>query len=126
MYLMWGVAGALFGATLILRLDSVSNFLLALMGTRQIMSVPFLSMYLGAVGWLHVLVAIPTVLSGWGIRRYDEWARMMGMMVAIVQILSFPFGTILGSYGIWVLLSPETEYLFLEPPVTAVRKSPTP
>jgi hypothetical protein len=116
LYIAGGIAGFLVGIMMLFKPAAISNFLLALMTTRLIMSVPFAAMYLNALGWLHVLLAGPAIISGWGLRRYDEWARMMGLVVALVAILSFPFGTVAGVFGIWVLLSPESEYLFLEPP----------
>jgi len=32
--------------------------------------------------------------------------------IAIVELLNFPLGTVLGVYALWVLLSPETDPLF--------------
>jgi hypothetical protein len=123
LYIAGGIAGLITGCMLLLKIGAISKFLLALMSTQLIMSVPFAAMYLNALGWLHVVLAVPAIISGWGLRRYDEWARMMGMVVALAGMLSFPFGTIAGVYGIWVLLAPESEYLFLEPPGTPAGKT---
>jgi hypothetical protein len=116
LYIAGGIAGAILGIISLFMMGSISNLLIALFSTKRIMSVPFAAIYLTAVAWVSVLVAIPAVISGWGLRGYHDWARMMGMVVAVMLVVSFPVGSLIGLYAIWVLLSPETEYLFLEPP----------
>lgn len=125
LYIAGGIVGLVSGCVLLLQLGALGKFLLALMSTKLIMSVPFAAMYLNALGWLHVLLAAPAIVSGWGLRRYEEWARLMGMVVALVVMLSVPFGTIAGVYALWVLLTPESEYLFLDPPGAPAGKSVT-
>lgn len=104
------------GFLMLRKLGFVNKFLLALMSTQLVLSVPFATMYISAVSWLVMLVAVPAVISGLGLLRYSEWARVLGLLVALVAILILPLGTLLGAYGIWVLLSPESEWIFLEPP----------
>lgn len=116
LFIAGGIAGAPLGILMLFKLGPVTNFLLALMSRKLAMSVPFAVMYLTAVSWMLLLIAIPAVVSGFGLRRYNEWARLIALVVALVCVIIFPLGTFIGAYGIWVLLSPETEYLFLEPP----------
>ena len=44
------------------------------------------------------------------------WARIVGIIVAILSLLNIPLGTIVGVYGLWVLFSKETEQLMAESP----------
>ena len=60
------------------------------------------------------LLAAPGLVAGIGLLRFRPWARILGLVVAILDLIHFPFGTVLGIYGIWVLLSKETEALFLD------------
>ncbi len=67
-----------------------------------------------AVGilFLNILLAVPMTMTGLGLLRIQGWARTMGMVVCALAIISFPLGTMLGAYGLWVLTSLEVEPLF--------------
>jgi hypothetical protein len=69
----------------------------------------------------HLALAVPMTAGGFFLLRLEEWARMMMIVVSALNILNVPFGSALGVYGLWVLMTPETEPLFLD----AVFKSPT-
>lgn len=60
-----------------------------------------------AVGF--TIIAIPSLLAGWGLLRRRPWARIVGIVVAAISLLKFPFGTAFGVYALWVLLNGETE-----------------
>lgn len=65
-------------------------------------------------GWMALLLIlmIPTIALGIGLLNYRPWARSIGTVIAILELLNFPIGTVLGVYALWVLLSPETDPLF--------------
>jgi hypothetical protein len=62
-----------------------------------------------------LLVSLPGLVAGFGLLSYRNWARILGIVLCAVNLIHIPFGTILGVYGLWVLLSKETEQLFQEP-----------
>lgn len=66
---------------------------------------------------LMLALAVPSVLSGMGILRYRTWARPLAMVVSVLQLANLPLGTILALYSFWVLMSPESEPLFSNPPL---------
>ena len=73
----------------------------------------------------HLGIAVPCLIGGIFVQRLAEWARVFLIVVSAVNVLNAPFGTILGIYGLWVLLVPETEPLFDHaPPVR--RRGPVP
>lgn len=81
-------------------------------------AVPILG---GLAAGLFVLIAImstPGIVAGVGLVRFRPWARILAIILSVVNLLFVPVGTILGIYGLWVLLPAETEQLFrgLEPP----------
>jgi hypothetical protein len=43
-----------------------------------------------------------------GLYKRKEWARILTLVLSIVEIFSFPFGTAIGIYSIWALIQPET------------------
>jgi hypothetical protein len=57
-------------------------------------------------------LAVPGLVTGWGLLTYKPWARILGLVLSVLHLLHIPFGTILGIYGLWVLLNKETERLF--------------
>ena len=69
----------------------------------------------------HLLMGIPCFVGGLFVRRLADWARVFLIVVSAVNVLNVPFGAMLGAYGLWVLLQPETEPLFEELPQTKRR-----
>jgi hypothetical protein len=46
------------------------------------------------------------------VRRRQPFGRMLGLALALVNLLILPFGTALGIYALWVLLTNEGRRLF--------------
>ena len=57
-------------------------------------------------------VSIIGLIGGIGLLSYQEWARIIVMIIAAVGCLNVPFGTLKGVYSIWVLMQDETIQLF--------------
>lgn len=53
------------------------------------------------------LLAIPGLVAGYGLLKLRPWARILTIVLAIFELIHFPFGTALGVYALWVLLSSE-------------------
>jgi hypothetical protein len=60
----------------------------------------------------HALIAIPCIVGGIFLKRLRVWSRSFVILVSALNALNIPVGTLLGVYGLWVLLTPETEPLF--------------
>jgi hypothetical protein len=65
-----------------------------------------------AIACFLILVSLPGMLAGIGLLKMRPWARIVAIIVGVLHILSFPLGTALGVYTLWVLLNAETETLF--------------
>ena len=63
-----------------------------------------------------LLFSIPAIVVGWALYRFRPWARIAGIVLSIVSLMWVPFGTLLGVYGLWVLLRKDSERLFLQQP----------
>ena len=61
------------------------------------------------------ILAPPSLLCAWGLRRRRNWARWLGIFLGALAIVQVPVGTFLGAYVLWVLLSERFEPWF-EPP----------
>ena len=59
-----------------------------------------------------LLLSLPGIIGGFGLLAFKEWSRILTIVLSAFELLSVPFGTALGIYGLWVLFKPETENLF--------------
>ena len=58
------------------------------------------------------LLALPQIIGGWGLLRYKRWARILMIVVSVVNLVHVPVGTAVGAFGLWILLNRDTERLF--------------
>ena len=65
-----------------------------------------------------VALALPGLVAGVGLLQLRPWGRILGIVVAILHLIHIPFGTLVGIYGLWVLLNKDTERLFSGPAAT--------
>jgi hypothetical protein len=70
----------------------------------------------GAVGvlvtGLLIAISLPGIIAGIGLLKYRPWARILAIIIGVLHLLSFPFGTALGVYTLYVLLNPEAPSIF--------------
>jgi hypothetical protein len=68
---------------------------------------------IGAVLFFVLLAfALPGLIAGIGLLQFRPWARILTIILSIFDLIHVPFGTALGIYGLWVMLSQGTERLF--------------
>jgi hypothetical protein len=75
-------------------------------------ALPVLGITGVAVSGLLLILSLPGIIAGWGLLQFRPWARILGIVVAILNLINIPFGTALGIYALWVLLNRDTERLF--------------
>jgi hypothetical protein len=77
------------------------------------------SLIMGGIGGLAFLVclllSLPALIAGAGLLKFRPWARVLTIILSVINILNVPIGTALGVYGLWVLFSQEGAALFAEP-----------
>jgi len=57
---------------------------------------------------VFIIISLPGILAGLGLYKRKEWARILTLILSVIEIFSFPFGTAIGIYSIWALIQPET------------------
>ena|SRR5437868_518297 len=71
---------------------------------------------LGGIGafifFILLAFALPGLIAGIGLLQFRPWARILTIILSIFDLIHVPFGTALGIYGLWVMLSQDTERLF--------------
>ena len=112
LFVVWGLLTALVGvSTLALGIGAFAIIASSATGTRHVAAgltaAIFTTLAVIAIIWgsVHVVAGVP-------LRRRRPWARMMALMLGSVDLLLLPYGTALGIYALWVLLSESGKALF--------------
>src|SRR4051812_42237353 len=75
-------------------------------------ALPIIGLAGTALVTFMVATALPGLIAGIGILKLQPWARILGIIVAVVNLIHIPIGTAVGIYGLWVLLNKDSERLF--------------
>ncbi len=95
---------------------------------------PIVAMIGVAIAIFFLVLALPSIIGGWGLLNLKPWARILMIIISVLHLFHVPLGTALGVYGLWVLLSDEGRrileggpqaYFPDQPPYTAQPASPT-
>jgi hypothetical protein len=78
-------------------------------------AIPIIGLTGSALVGFLVVWSLPGLIVGIGLIKRQPWARIGGIVVAVLSLLVVPFGTVFGVYALWVLFSPDTERLFAPP-----------
>jgi hypothetical protein len=109
--ILWIVAGALFLIPSVIALAVGSIAHIAIPGSEgMVRAMGPLVLYL--IGGSLLLVGAGGICVGWGLMQRQPWARIVALILGILALFHPPFGTALGIYTLWVLLSNNagTEY----------------
>jgi len=82
------------------------------------LAIPILGGIGGLVFVILLCISLPGIIVGYGLLHFRPWSRLLALIMSALELFSVPFGTALGIYGFWVLLKPETEQLFNQPPLS--------
>jgi hypothetical protein len=74
-------------------------------------AIPILSIVGAFVMLVLFAFSAPAIVTGIGLLYFKPWARVLGIVLSAIALLGFPWVTILGVYGLWVLFSKDTERL---------------
>jgi hypothetical protein len=116
LFIVWGLLTTLVGvSTLALGIGAFAIIRSAGHGNASsqfaagLTAVLFTTLAILAILWgtAHITVGIP-------LRRHRSWARVMALLLASVDLLLLPYGTALGIYTLWLLLSEKGKGLFEE------------
>ncbi len=113
LYLGLGVLGVLFAALMLIGFGGVAGIISSTADSEDAaIAIPILSV-VGTFAIIFIAAfSFPAVIAGIGLLYFKPWARILGIVLSAIALLGFPWGTILGVYGLWVLFSKQTEQLF--------------
>jgi hypothetical protein len=52
-----------------------------------------------------------SAVVAYGLLKYKAWARILAIVLAILNLILFPIGTLIGIYTLWVMFNDETKAL---------------
>jgi hypothetical protein len=58
------------------------------------------------------VISLPNLIAGIGLRNRRQWARILTIILSILNLFNFPLGTALGVYGLWALLNEQSKSYF--------------
>lgn len=68
------------------------------------------------IAFFLTVLSVPEIIGGIALLKRRPWARILLLVVSVLELLNIPFGTALGIYTIWVLLQEETKKLLESSP----------
>lgn len=57
------------------------------------------------------ILSLPSLLAGWGLLNYKPWARIVVIVLSVLNLVNIPIGTLIGGYSLWVMLNDETQQI---------------
>jgi hypothetical protein len=60
---------------------------------------------------LFAILAIPSIIAGWGLWNRKSWARILTIVLGILILPHVPIGTAIGVYALVILFNPEAKTL---------------
>jgi len=102
-FVVWGCLSLLLGVGMWLFFAGLGAF----SGEREALAV-MLVIATVASGF-SIVTGIAEVISGWGLLKKMSWSRLLTLIMAVINVISFPLGTALGVYAMWVLFKDESK-----------------
>ena len=106
LYIVLGILGVLGGILALFILLGTG----LLIGEREAVTV--MTIVGVAVAALVTLVSLPGIAVGVGLLKFKQWARVLALVLAFLNLFAFPLGTVLAIYTFVSLLGAEVEQLF--------------
>lgn len=106
--LLWGILSFGLHLLAVVTAGTVGVFLGNLLDI-SLSSAAVVPVLVVALGAFFLLTSLLAIVAGVGLLHYRAWGRVLGLVVCALGLLRPPFGTLVGVYGLWVLLSREGE-----------------
>lgn len=102
---LWVVVGVLFllPALGLFFASSVAHFVIQ----DNVVARTLGPLLLTIIGGTILLIAVGGILVGLGLKDRKPWARVVAIVLGVIALFHPPFGTALGIYTLWVLMSDE-------------------
>jgi hypothetical protein len=109
---LWGALAALVGISMLLLAAGAMAIVDDPEGERVALAAGLTAAIFASIGVFSLVWGLGHLWVAVLLRRRDYRGRIVMLGLAIVNLLVFPFGTALGGYALWVLLSHEGRHMF--------------
>lgn len=58
-------------------------------------------------------LSLPNLIAGMGLKNRREWARILTIILSVINLFNFPIGTAIGVYALWALLNDQSRAYFV-------------
>jgi hypothetical protein len=117
LYMIWGALSLVLSLAMI----ALGLAALAILGSTG-PGEPSAGLAANFLAALFLSLAVLALLCGgvhlwdaFALHRRREWARPIGIVLAMLDLVVLPFGTALGAYGLWVLAGSRSREAFTPP-----------
>ena len=112
-----GIIHIAYGAFGLLVMIVLAIFMVGLFGVvsaeqGDVRPIGIIGVVMFVVVALNILLAVPSFLAGYAMLKRKSWAKGAAVVAAIIDGLSFPFGTALCVYTLWFMFSAEGKALY--------------
>jgi len=107
LYIVLGILGVLTGAAVLMILLGTG----VIVGEREAMTV--LTIVGVSVAAVVTLISAPGIVVGFGLIKFKPWARVLALVLGLLNLPGFPLGTVLGVYTFVSLLNSDAEAAFV-------------
>lgn len=111
LHIVLSVLGLLAAALLLLIFVGIGILLVA---TDESAAAGIFAIFAAFIGAFLFLVSVPGLIGGIGLLKRQNWARILVLILSVLQLFNVPFGTAVGVYSLWTLTRRETMALFGE------------
>jgi hypothetical protein len=112
LHIVFGILGILIGLGVMTLFGGLASIVQMEGDPDAATAVPILGAIGGVVLVVLLVLSIPGIIAGAGLLSFKPWARILMIVISILDLVNFPFGTALGIYGLWVLLTADGARLF--------------
>ena len=114
-----GIAHVAYGVLHILILLVTGAFVVGMMGLLTLNNgrtnappTSFMAVIMAFAVVINVLLAIPSFVAGYAFLKRKRWAKIAGIIAAVLSALRIPFGTAVTIYTFWFLFSTPGKILY--------------
>jgi hypothetical protein len=115
---LWGALAMLVGVSMLLQAAGAAAELIDPVGTTVELAAGLTAAIFAVIGFFALLWGGAHVWAAALLKRRRPVGRMLSLALAVVDLPVLPFGTALGAYAMWVLLTNAGRRLFEPPPGT--------
>jgi hypothetical protein len=109
---LWGGLAVVAGASLLLLAGGAASELLDPLGANVEFAAGLTAGIFAVAGVFALLWGAVHVWAAALLQQRRPYGRVLALALAVINLVILPFGTALGIYGLWVLLTDEGRRLF--------------